>query len=633
MIEEKKLIPYKVSPLPPSPWLVISPHPDDETFGMGGTLLLAKQSQIEIYLLVLTNGEQGGKNEPEELIKLRKKELQKVTSFLGIKKVIFQNLSDRKIIITKSIVEQIEAVINELSPACVFFPSPFELHPDHRSSAILTWEALRDSGFTGKAYSYEITVQSQINILIDITAVAEEKKRIMGYYESQVSENNYIEIVEALNTARSLTLPDHIKRAEGFYLYDNDFEKDLSSHTINCLQIYWQSSKQDKLPLVSVMIRTKDRLALLQEAIESVACQTYQNIELIVVNAGGEDVSDLINVFNKIIPQNKCIQLEQNQGRAAAANVCLDNASGDYLIFLDDDDLFAPDHISKLVNSLRKNKNYKAAYTDVLEIGIRPEHLFDHPYDPISLMVENYIPIHAIMFDKSLLKKGCRFEQELDIFEDWDFLLQLSYFTSFLHIKGVSATYRNFGDSGSIHENEQSIQAKSILFEKWRKRWTGTDILHCFNFLSDKMNNFEKMDENKNRQIEQLLHTKWEQDQALASKEKEFEELKQKLDMQTEALQSKSNELKKLNYIIRDQKHHINLLYQSWSWKISAPLRYIFDKIFSVFLKKKNCKQDSERVLPETVKQLSNDGHKTIDGKLIPPTGFVLPECIDRYEA
>jgi len=200
--------------------------------------------------------------------------------------------------------------------------------------------------------------------------------------------------------------------------------------------------------LVSVMIRTKDRYHLLREAIETVACQTYPNIELVVVNDGGEDVSELIEYFSNTIARMNYINLKENNGRAEAANICIDKTTGDYLIFLDDDDLFDPDHIKRLLYALRNNSSYKAAYTDILVTGKLKDFYLDYPYEPARLKIENYIPIHAIMFEKSLVKKGGRFNKKLFLYEDWDFLLQLSSFTSFLHVKGVSATYRNLGFSG-----------------------------------------------------------------------------------------------------------------------------------------------------------------------------------------
>ena len=54
--QEDVLIPFNTSSLPSGPWIIVAPHADDETFGMGGTLLKAKQQGIETHLVVLTDG-------------------------------------------------------------------------------------------------------------------------------------------------------------------------------------------------------------------------------------------------------------------------------------------------------------------------------------------------------------------------------------------------------------------------------------------------------------------------------------------------------------------------------------------------------------------------------------------------
>jgi len=60
MLQEENFIPYTPSDLPPGPYLVFAPHPDDETFGMGGTIALAGQAGIAVHVVVLTDGQQAG---------------------------------------------------------------------------------------------------------------------------------------------------------------------------------------------------------------------------------------------------------------------------------------------------------------------------------------------------------------------------------------------------------------------------------------------------------------------------------------------------------------------------------------------------------------------------------------------
>ena len=80
---EHALIPFQTSELPLGPWLVFAPHADDETFGMGGSLLKAKKYGVETHLVVLTDGAYGGNQ--EDLVKIRKEEVSQAAQLLGIK--------------------------------------------------------------------------------------------------------------------------------------------------------------------------------------------------------------------------------------------------------------------------------------------------------------------------------------------------------------------------------------------------------------------------------------------------------------------------------------------------------------------------------------------------------------------
>ena len=81
--DESVLIPFDTSPLPDGPWLIFAPHPDDETFGMGGSILKAKKEGIDVHLVILTDGSLGG--DQINLAETRKKEAEKDSKILGNK--------------------------------------------------------------------------------------------------------------------------------------------------------------------------------------------------------------------------------------------------------------------------------------------------------------------------------------------------------------------------------------------------------------------------------------------------------------------------------------------------------------------------------------------------------------------
>ena len=237
---EHVLIPFQASLLPSGPWLVFAPHADDETFGMGGSLLKAKNEGIETHLVVLTDGALGG--ESEDLVKVREEEVNQAAQLLGIKSLHCWSEPDRGLDYNESLVGKITDTIRTLAPAAVFFPGPFEIHPDHRATAFLVWSALqklRGNGVVPEAIAYEIGVQNPVNLLIDVTEQYAEIKKAMAIYASQNSENNYQELVLALDKGRTFSLPAKVEFAEGCFRFQSkDMAMSLQEVTHKIVDLY-----------------------------------------------------------------------------------------------------------------------------------------------------------------------------------------------------------------------------------------------------------------------------------------------------------------------------------------------------------------------------------------------------------
>jgi len=237
---EHMLIPFQASQLLPGPWLVFAPHADDETFGMGGSLLKAKKEDVETHLVVLTDGAFGG--EREDLVKVREEEVNRAAQLLGIKSLHCWSEPDRGLDHNESLVGKITDTIRSLAPAAVFFPGPFEIHPDHRATAFLVWSALqqlRENGVSPEAIAYEIGVQNPVNLLIDVTDQYAEKKEAMAIYASQNNENNYEELVLALDKGRTFSLPAQVEFAEGFFRFQSkDMGLSLQEVTHKIVDLY-----------------------------------------------------------------------------------------------------------------------------------------------------------------------------------------------------------------------------------------------------------------------------------------------------------------------------------------------------------------------------------------------------------
>ena len=278
-------------------------------------------------------------------------------------------------------------------------------------------------------------------------------------------------------------------------------------------------------PLVSIIVRTKDRPELLKKALKSIEAQTYRPIEVILVNDGGCDLDiEKLTGILRDVPLNY-IRLEKNIGRARAGNVGIENARGDYIGFLDDDDELYPEHVSILV-SLLKQVNYKVAYTDSLMaykeynprtselVDIRKEMVFSQDFNYDYLIFENYIPFMCLLFEREILINSGRFDGDLDIYEDWDLLIRIGEKHAFYHIKQTTADYNQWDTELQIAQSNKNYdfieQSYLKVLSKHINKVSAKRILSYSSHLADK---------NKGPYIRTIEAVLAEKETALAEKE------------------------------------------------------------------------------------------------------------------
>ena len=217
-------------------------------------------------------------------------------------------------------------------------------------------------------------------------------------------------------------------------------------------------------PNISVIIRTIGR-ASLRRAIESVERQNRTDIEIVIVAAKPGLVP-----LDSAVCAIHWLPTEAPLHRCAAANIGIEAARGQYLIFLDDDDWFEPGHLEKLVGALEKSPDAVAAHTGVRmesEAGASLDN-FDSPFEPWQLMISPRVPIHAVLFRRSAVAAGqCQFDVRFDVYEDWDFWLQLQKVGPFVHVPGVSAVYVHSATGSGTHSICYGDEPYKKLWQKW----------------------------------------------------------------------------------------------------------------------------------------------------------------------
>jgi glycosyltransferase involved in cell wall biosynthesis len=188
-------------------------------------------------------------------------------------------------------------------------------------------------------------------------------------------------------------------------------------------------------PLVSVVMPTRDRPAMLGRALESVRRQQHDAVEVIVVNDGGQDVSDIVSRF----PQARLIGHEHPRGVSAARNRALDEARGEYVAFLDDDDIYFKDHLSSMVMALEThhadvmNAAHVAVFVDRDEDGstwMHSLHVYDGVYDGLAVQIWQPVLVQSLCCRARVLT-GLRFDESLPVAEDYEFIIRLGQRSEF----------------------------------------------------------------------------------------------------------------------------------------------------------------------------------------------------------
>lgn len=235
-------------------------------------------------------------------------------------------------------------------------------------------------------------------------------------------------------------------------------------------------------PQVSVIIPTYNRPEFLSKALESVFSQTYKDIEVIVVNDGGTDVESVTSSLHK---KGKIIYIkcDEHRGPSAARNTGIKAARGNYIAYLDDDDIYYPDHLATLVSFLEKSE-YRVAYTDAFRVhmekdgdryGARKKDIpYSYDFDPDLILVQNLFPTLTVMHEKSCLDEIGFFDESLDTHEDWDLWIRMSRKFPFAHLKKVTCefTIRRDGTSTTSKMKRDFLRTAKVIQERYKDSLT-----------------------------------------------------------------------------------------------------------------------------------------------------------------
>jgi LmbE family N-acetylglucosaminyl deacetylase len=452
--------------------LVVAPHYDDEVLGCGGLLLQLQASGAALRVLFLTDGAGGVESIADRVAyaATRRAEAQRVGEILGLAGADHLDLPDGQLANRSAeIAAAVRRALLSSRPDLLLVPSPLEVTDDHRAAFAAVHAVLHAERGAELApilpglrvLLYEVNHPAHPDLLVDVSAELPRFTAAMAAYASQEERHPYGAAGLGLRSFRAVTLGPTVRGAEGYRrLAPEDFSTRSLAGLVTALGGVPTLHAAPTGPLVSVVVRTKDRPELLAEALRSLDRGTYRHVEIVLVNDGGVSPSP-----PEIALPLVRVELPHNRGRAAAANAGVAAASGEYIAFLDDDDLVEPEHLATLVGMVAA-ADVRVAYTDAA-VGVyelapgsgwccRERRLpYSRDFDGERLLVDNYIPFHTLLIARELLAAVGPFDEGLPFFEDWDFLIRLAAQAPFHHLAQVTCEYRHFRGSGHHVLGEQ----------------------------------------------------------------------------------------------------------------------------------------------------------------------------------
>lgn len=218
--------------------LVLAPHPDDETFGCGGTLRMLSESGVLVDVAFLTRGELGQEagigaslDVRQETAERRTREAQAACQVLGIRNVLFLDGADSRLADQPQLASSIAHLLARGGYQRVFCPWQHDSHEDHRATFALLKQAVTMQGAAAtqpagvqappplQFWLYEVWKPLPANTFVPIDRTLEAKRRAIEKYESQLVQLNYREGFLGLSAYRSLFCPSS-KYAEAFFVCD-----------------------------------------------------------------------------------------------------------------------------------------------------------------------------------------------------------------------------------------------------------------------------------------------------------------------------------------------------------------------------------------------------------------------------
>ena len=217
-------------------------------------------------------------------------------------------------------------------------------------------------------------------------------------------------------------------------------------------------------PLISVVIPTFNYGTYIAACLDSVIAQTYKKLEIIVVDDGStDDTASIVAAY----PDVRYVY-QENAGVSAARNKGLALAKGEYVAFIDADDYWAVDKLSKQIDFMEKNREYGIVFTS-------QQNFLDNDYVKTNAKAifvserEVKVAIQSALIRKEVFHKNGVFKEELKYSEDTEWVMRVRLGGINTHLLNETLTFRRIhGENLTLRLNPLGNNCQKMLAEKLR---------------------------------------------------------------------------------------------------------------------------------------------------------------------
>ncbi|MCU0524751.1 MAG: glycosyltransferase [Elainella sp. Prado103] len=224
-----------------------------------------------------------------------------------------------------------------------------------------------------------------------------------------------------------------------------------------------------ELPLVSIIMPTFNRAYVIADSIQSVLEQTHKNWKLFICDDGSTDnTKAVVEQFQD--ERIHYFQLPKANG-SSARNFGLKYSSGEYIAYLDSDNIWHPQHLSICIQSLEAKPHAMSCYTgyvdtETIRNKVELKELTCYTFDYYKLLNRNFIDLNSFVHRRCLFDWLSGFDEELPRLQDWDLVLRYTYLFDPVVIETYTVFYRRNVAWNQVTKLFANVDVRSIVQDK-----------------------------------------------------------------------------------------------------------------------------------------------------------------------